>query len=79
MVIYDCDINEILVEPIRNSQSATIRNAFLNIHKVLTARGIDPKVYILENDCSGDLKEAMKKYEIDFQLAPQHIYRQNAA
>ena len=79
MVMYDYDSNVILAETIKNRQAATIRNAFLNIHKVLTARGIDPKVYILENDCSGDLKEAMKKYEIDFQLAPQHIYRQNAA
>ena len=79
MVMYDYDSNTILVEPIRNRQAATIRYAFLNIHKVLKNRGSDPKVYIMDNKFSSDLKEAMKKYEIDFQLAPPHMHRQNTA
>ena len=33
----------------------------------------------MDNECSSDLKEAMKKYEIYFQLAPPHVHRQNAA
>ena len=33
----------------------------------------------MNNECSSDLKEAMKKYEIDFQLAPPHRHRINAA
>ena len=33
----------------------------------------------MDNECSSDLKEAMKKYEIDFQLDPPHMHRQNAA
>ena len=37
------------------------------------------KVYIIDNKCSSDSKEAMKKYEIYFQLAPPHMYRRNAA
>ena len=32
-----------------------------------------------DNECSSDLKEAMKKYEIDFQLAPPQMHRKNAA
>ena len=43
MVMYDYDSNAILVEPIKNRQAETIRDAFLNIQKVLKARGSDPK------------------------------------
>ena len=32
----------------------------------------------MDNDCYIDLKEAMKNYEIDFQLAPPHMHRRNA-
>ena len=32
----------------------------------------------MDNECSSDLKKAMKKYEIDFQLALPHMHRQNA-
>ena len=62
MVMYDYDSNAILAEPIKNRKAATIHDAFLNIHKVIKERVSEPKVYIMENECSSDLKEAMKKY-----------------
>ena len=52
---------------------------FLNIHKVLKARGSKPKSYIMVNECSSDLKEGMKNYDIDFQLDPPHMHRLNVA
>ena len=79
MIMYDYDSNEILVEPVKNRQATTICNAFFNIQRVLKARVSKPKFYIMDNDCSSDLKEAMKSYEIDFQLAPLHMHRQNSA
>ena len=33
----------------------------------------------MDTECSSDLKEATKKYETDFQLAPPHMHRQNVA
>ena len=33
----------------------------------------------MDNECSSDLKEDMKKYTIDFQLSPPRMYQQNAA
>ena len=77
--MYEYDSSTILSEPIKNRQSATIRDAFLKAHKVLKAIDSDPKVYIMDNRCSSDLKEAMKKYEIDLQLAPNHMQIQNTA
>ena len=49
------------------------------INKVLKARGSNPKVYIVDNECSIKLKEDMKKYEIYIQLAPPHMHRRNSA
>ena len=33
----------------------------------------------MDNDCSGVWKEAMKNYQIEFQLAPPHIHRKKGA
>ena len=38
MVMYDHDSNVILAEPIINRQAENIRDALLNIHKVLKSR-----------------------------------------
>ena len=59
MVVYDYDSNAILAEPIRNRQTATIRNDLLNIQQILKSRGSDPKVYIIDNNCYSDSKEDM--------------------
>ena len=75
MLMYEYDSKKILDEPIKNRQAETIHNVSLKIHKVLKARIGKPKVYIMDNKCSSDLKEAMKKYEIDFQLAPPYMHR----
>ena len=32
----------------------------------------------MENECSSDLKEAMKKYTMDFALFPPHVHKKNA-
>ena len=56
MVLHDYGSNAILAEPIKNRQAATTLDAFFNIHKVLKARGSDPKVYIIDNDFYSDLK-----------------------
>ena len=75
MVMYDYDSNTILDEPIKHSQAETIRDEFLKVHKVLKEICNDPKCYIMDNDCSSDLKTGMKEYEIEFQLDPPHMHR----
>ena len=54
MVMYDCDSNAILAEPIKNRQEATIRNDFLKIDNTLKSRGSDPKIYMMDNEYSSD-------------------------
>ena len=77
--MYDYDSNAILSKPIKNRQAATIHDALLKIYQILKSIDSDPKVYIMDNECSSDLKEAMKKYNIQFQLDPPHTHRRNVA
>ena len=37
------------------------------------------KHYVLDNECSSDLKQAIRKQNMTFQLVPPHNHRQNAA
>ncbi len=41
--------------------------------------GNQPKIYILDNEASADLKKGLKKYGMDYQLVPPHVHRRNAA
>ena len=66
MVMYDYKSDEILSEPIIYSQVAPIRDAFLKFHSIIKSRGSDQKLVIMDNECSSDTKEAMKKYQIEF-------------
>ena len=79
MAMYEYDSNGIPSKPIENRQTETTRDTFLKIKGILKSRVIDPKCYIMDNGCSSDLKEAMKKYTMDFQLSLPHMLRQNVA
>ena len=56
MVVCYYDINSIISETLKNRQLATLQNTFLKIHKILKSRGRNPKVYIINHECSRDLK-----------------------
>ena len=79
IVVYDFEINAIISEPIKTRQAPTICDKFLKMHKILKSRGKNPKSYIMYNEFSSYLKEAINKYGINFQLALPNIHRQNAS
>ena len=56
MVMYEYDSNKIQAGPIKNRQAATIANYLIKMHKILKSIGRKPKVYIMDNECSSDLK-----------------------
>ena len=45
----------------------------------LTVHGHTIKKFILDNKCSQDLQKAIQKQNLNFQLVPPHVHRQNAA
>ena len=41
--------------------------------------GEQPKIYILDNEVSKDLKKSFLKHKVNFKLVPPHMHRRNAA
>ena len=78
-IMYDYDSNAILAEPIRNRTGPEIVRACTTLHSLLIKRGLQPKFHMLDNEASLALQAAITNNNIEFQLAPPHIHRRNAA
>ena len=79
MVAYHYDANIILIQPIRNRQAATLTVAWKIMNNRLVKSGVDPKLYMMDNECSDNLKAALGKAELNYQLVSPHIHRANKA
>ena len=79
VVVYDYDSNAIVAEPIKSRQAKEIFNAFKKCEQKITKNNIAPKLYILDNECSGDLKLGILKNKQKYELVPPHQHRRNAA
>jgi hypothetical protein len=58
---------------------AEIKRGCLHIHGKLAKSGNQPKIYILDNEASSELKRALTKHDLAYQLVPPHVHRCNAA
>ena len=79
MVVYDCDSNSILAEPMKSRSGTEMRRAHQTIFECLSKRGFRPKLQRLDDEVSRELKEFMEEKDVDFQLTPTHSHRRNAA
>jgi hypothetical protein len=79
LIVYDYDSNNILHCALKNKTAGEIKRGWLELHGQLTKSGNQPKMYILDNEASHDLKKTLKKYNLDYQLVPPHLHRRNAA
>lgn len=77
--LYNYDANCILVKAIKNREAATLLEAWEETHARLTKNGHTTHTHILDNECSGMLKQALTKANLDFQKAPPGQHRRNAA
>ena len=77
--MYAHDSNAILVHPLKTRQGHEIKAAWQTLHKRLTASGVTPTTYIMDNEASGALKAAILKNKLTYQLTPPHMHRINAA
>ena len=78
-IMYDYDSNAILVHPLKSRQAAEITNAWTILHNRLTQHGHSVTTFILDNEFSHDLRQALKKNKVSFQLVPPNVHRRNAA
>ena len=79
VVAYDYDSNNILMRPIKNRSAQAINTAIADIHQTLTRGGCRPQFHRLDNECSHELKQWFADNNIQYQLAPPHEHRSNAA
>ena len=78
-ILYDYDSNAILAKAIPNRRGSTIKMAWEQIHKALQQNGYCPKLHIIDNECSEDIKASFRQHHVDFQRVPPHQHRRNAA
>jgi hypothetical protein len=79
MIFYEYDSNSIHAEPIKNRTAGELKRAYSTFVKLLTSRGLHPKLQILDNEASKLLVDYISGQGIDYQLAPPHVHRRNAA
>ena len=77
--MYVYDANAIMSVALPDRRGSSFRDAWLKIYKKLQFNGYAPKLHILDNECSTDIKDAFKRHNVDFQRVPAHQHRRNAA
>jgi Reverse transcriptase (RNA-dependent DNA polymerase) len=79
VIAYDYDSNNILLRPVKSRSATHLTEAIAGIHTTLTRGGCQPQFHRLDNECSQELKGYFDKADIQYQLAPPHEHRSNAA
>ena len=79
LIAYHYDSNAILGLPLKNRQSATITHAWEQLHNLFHNTATSPNIWILDNESSQELKNAMFKHKTTYQLVPPHTHRANSA
>ena len=64
MIAYHPNANGILIQQIKNRQAQTLVDARTKINHQLETAGLKSNMWILDNECSNNLKNAMTRKEI---------------
>jgi hypothetical protein len=67
-VLFDHSSNYIFAEPIQSTSDAAITAAFKKCYQQLKKAGIEPKMHMVDNQCSPLLKQAIESKGMDFQI-----------
>ena len=76
---YHYDVKNILATPLKNRTLPFILNGLTKIYDKLIKRVFTPKLHIVDNEVSEDLKQYFEDSDIQFQLLPPHTHQINAA
>jgi hypothetical protein len=79
LVLYDYDSNYIHAEAMPSRMAKSIVKAYSAAHATLVKAGLRPQLQRLDNEAPALLQKFMHDQDIDFQLAPPHLHRRNAA
>ena len=76
---YHYDSKTINVEPLKTQVGLELNTAYHKLYNLLTKRGLEPSLNILDNECPNVLKTFMREVNENFQLVHPHIHRRNSA
>jgi hypothetical protein len=79
LIVYEADSNYIHAEPTIDRTGPSIIAAYQRSIAFLQSRCFKPLLQCLDNEATGALQEFIVASDIDFQLAPPHVHRCNAA
>ena len=79
LVGYYPDGNYIHGIPVKNRSATVLTEAWKDLHAIFSKAGTAPAVWVLDNECSHELKQAFLKEQTHFQLVPPHSHRRNEA
>ena len=79
IVAYHPDANAILIQPLKNRTAPVITKAWTTINDCFKRAGVKPLNWIMDNECSNNLKNALTKEEVTWQFVPPHQHRANLA
>ena len=79
LIVYDHDSNIILAQPLKTRQANEIKLAWEHLYNIITKNGHKTKYWIMDNEASIHLKNAMVNHKQTYQLTPPHMHRINAA
>jgi Reverse transcriptase (RNA-dependent DNA polymerase) len=79
LIAYEYDSNYIMMEPYKNKTAAVLTATIARVHTKLATRGCKPQFHRLDNECPTELQNYFDLQNTNFQLAPPHNHRTNAA
>ena len=79
MILVEVDQNIIISEPMRSRTAGELTKSYQALMKRLNRKGIVPKKHISDNECSRELKDAIMKNDVEYELVPKGQHRRNIA
>ena len=79
MIAYNYDANYIKSLPLKNREGATLTDAYLQISTYFNTAGVKPNTWVMDNETSKQLKNALKKEKMSHQFVHAYSHRSNAA
>ena len=78
-ILYSYDANSINARPIKSRESIKVVDTCIESFNLSKSNGHEPKIHILDNECSFLMKETFKKHDVKYQLVPPYVHRRNVA
>ena len=76
---YKYRSNAILVRPLKDQTDKSLTTAFREVYEYLTDHGFQPKLNVMDNQCSKAVENYMRSTKADIQLVNPDDHRVNAA